>query len=141
FTALASDLKAEWHFRQPNHKTPAAILVTREAHCFHDLIARTSSGELPLEIRTVLSNHESLREAAENAGLSFRYVPIRKECREAYFAIYQEAIEESSSELIVLARFMQILPASFCAAYDHRAINIHHSFLPAFIGANPYRQA
>ncbi len=141
FESLGQSIKAEWEFRESGARTRTAILVTKAAHCLQDLLARTYSGDLPLDIPLILGNREDLAPIAERYGIPFRHIPVPKDGKEAAFADYQSAIDDSGAELIVLARFMQILPADFCDAVHGRAINIHHSFLPAFVGANPYRQA
>jgi formyltetrahydrofolate deformylase len=141
FERVGQELGAQWTFRHAGYRTPCAILVSREAHCLYDLLARVGSGEIPLDVRAVLSNHESLRPAAERAGCVFEHLPIRKESRDADFARYAEALDRCGAGLVVLARFMQILPPDLCARHTGRIINIHHSFLPAFAGAQPYRQA
>ncbi len=141
FESLGRSIGAEWEFRLPHERTRTAILVTKAAHCLQDLLARTYAGDLPLDVAAVLGNREDLAPIAERYGLPFCHLPIEKENKGPAFERYQAAIEESGAKLIVLARFMQILPPDFCAAFQGRAINIHHSFLPAFVGANPYRQA
>ncbi len=141
FQALGESFSAHWQFRHPGQKTPTAILVTKAAHCLQDLLARTYSGELPLDVRVVLGNHDHLKPIAERYGLPFQRIDVPKADKSSAFQAYREAIDSFGAELVVLARFMQILPEDFCEAYRGRAINIHHSFLPAFIGANPYRQA
>lgn len=143
FESLGRSINAEWEFRMPREKVRAAILVTKAAHCLQDLLARTYASDLPIEITSVLGNRQDLAPIAERYGLPFQHLPVGKAPDEkaAAFEKYREAIADSGADLIVLARFMQILPPDFCEAFRGRAINIHHSFLPAFIGANPYRQA
>jgi formyltetrahydrofolate deformylase len=118
-----------------------AILVSREEHCLLDLLWRTRSGELDMEVPVVISNHEDARGDVESFGVPFAHVPNtparRPEAEEAML----EAIAEKGVDLVVLARYMQILTSAVVGAYPNRIINIHHSFLPAFVGANPYRQA
>lgn len=141
FQDFGQSIDADWQFSHRGHRTPVAILVTKAAHNLQDLLARAWSGELPIDVRVILGNREDLRAVAERYEIPFQLIPVPKEDKAPAFAHYQQAIAESGAELVVLARFMQILPADFCAAHAGRMINIHHSFLPAFIGANPYRQA
>lgn len=141
FESLGRSIDADWEFRHPKAKTRTAILVTRAAHCLQDLLARTYSGDLPLEVPLILGNRTDLEPIADRYGIPFRHIAVEKGKKESAFETYREAIEGSGADLIVLARFMQILPPDFCEVFSGRAINIHHSFLPAFIGANPYKQA
>ena len=129
FESLGRSINAEWQFQMTGERVRTAILVTKAAHCLQDLLARTYAGDLPLEVPIILGNRTDLAPIAERYEIPFRHIPIENENKEA------------GADLVVLARFMQILPPDFCEALRGRAINIHHSFLPAFVGANPYRQA
>ena len=129
-TALASD------------RPRVAVMVTKTDHCFHDLALRWRAGELPCEIACVISNHESLRDAVEEyEGLQFHHVPKTRQSKPNAEAAELALLQEHEVELVVLARYMQILSADFLRQFDGPIINIHHSFLPAFAGANPYQQA
>lgn len=141
FNPLAQELHATWHFRNLPYKMRTAVLVTKTDHCLNEIIWRSELNELPIEITSVIGNRENCRAIAERSELPFHYVEMSGENREQGFATIRELLIEQDVELIVLARFMQILPASFCDEFSGKIINIHHSFLPAFIGANPYRQA
>ena len=141
FTPLARALDAKWHFRNLPYKMRTAVLVTKTDHCLNEIIWRSELSELPIEITSVIGNRENCRAIAERSGLPFHYVEMSGANREQGFADIRELLIAQDVELIVLARFMQILPASFCDEFSGKIINIHHSFLPAFIGANPYRQA
>lgn len=141
FTPLARALDAKWHFRNLPYKMRTAVLVTKTDHCLNEIIWRSELNELPIEITSVIGNRENCRAIAERSGLPFHYVEMSGENREQGFSNIRELLVAQDVELIVLARFMQILPASFCDEFSGNIINIHHSFLPAFIGANPYRQA
>ncbi len=141
FTPLARALDAKWHFRNLPYKMRTAVLVTKTDHCLNEIIWRSELSELPIEITSVIGNRENCRAVAERSGLPFHYVEMSGANREQGFADIRELLIAQDVELIVLARFMQILPASFCDEFSGKIINIHHSFLPAFIGANPYRQA
>jgi len=140
FEKVAAELKAEWTMRAASRKMPTAILVSKEEHCLVDLLWRWRSGEMGIEIPLVISNHESCRELAEREGVRFEYVDF-KDDKEGAFQKVAALLREAKVELVVLARFMQILPEWFCREYTARVINIHHSFLPAFVGANPYKRA
>lgn len=141
FGTLGRALKAEWHFRRLPYRMRTAVLVTKTDHCLNEVLWRTKLGELPVEITSVIGNRDDCRPIAENAGLPFHSIDMRGDRKAAGFARIRELLADEQVELVVLARFMQILPDDFCRDYAGRIINIHHSFLPAFIGANPYRQA
>ena len=118
------------------------ILASTATHCVNDLLYRRRSGQLPIEVPLILSNHETVRDIAEFYGAPFEYRAIAGAADKAAFeARVLEAVEEHDIELVVLARYMQILSPELCEALAGRAINIHHSFLPGFKGANPYKQA
>ena len=140
FEVLGRAIQADWHFRGLPYRMRTAVLVTKTDHCLNEILWRTGLGEMPIEITSVIGNREDCREIAEKAGLPFHYVEM-KEDKEAGFRKIEGLLEEQDVELVVLARFMQIMPEWMCEKFSGRMINIHHSFLPAFIGANPYRQA
>lgn len=140
FAPLAQTLKAEWSLRPASRKTRTAILVSQQDHCLNDLLWRWRSGELGLDIPIVISNHETCRSLVEREGLRFEHVPFTDD-KEAAFQSVAALLREARAELVVLARFMQIFPGWLCQEYAARLINIHHSFLPAFVGANPYQRA
>lgn len=140
FGTFGRALQARWHFRRLPYKMRTAVLVTRTDHCLNEVIWRTQLGELPIEITSVIGNREDCRAIAEKSGLTFHHVPMGED-KEAGFRRVSDLLKEEQVELVVLARFMQILPNWLCEDFAGRMINIHHSFLPAFIGANPYRQA
>ncbi|MFP4683559.1 MAG: formyltetrahydrofolate deformylase [Ectothiorhodospira sp.] len=123
--------------------TPRRVvpLVSRQDHCLTDLLYRWRSGELPAEIPCVLSNHEDLRDYVEWHGIPYHHVPVDPDHKAAAFARISELIDQARADTVVLARYMQILPPEVCARYPGRIINIHHSFLPSFIGAKPYHRA
>lgn len=140
FSSLAQELQAEWTIRRASQKTRTAILVSKEDHCLVDLLWRWRSGEIGVDIPLVISNHEVCRPLVEREGLKFEVIDFSLG-RDAAFQQLGRLLEETEAELIVLARFMQIVPTWLCEKFAGRIINIHHSFLPAFIGANPYKQA
>jgi formyltetrahydrofolate deformylase len=118
------------------------VLASTAAHCLNDLLFRQRAGQLPVDIPLVLSNHGTLRDLAGFYGVPFESLPVSDAAsKQALEARVIEAIEEHTIELVVLARYMQILSPELCARLEGRAINIHHSFLPGFKGANPYKQA
>lgn len=141
FGTLGRSLQATWHFRPLPYKMRTAVLVTKTDHCLNEIIWRTELNELPVEITSVIGNRETCRPIAERSGIPFHHVAMDGERRENGFLEIRDLLLAQNVELIVLARFMQILPDSFCQEFSGKIINIHHSFLPAFIGANPYKQA
>ncbi|MFT6179581.1 MAG: formyltetrahydrofolate deformylase [Paracoccaceae bacterium] len=140
FEVLGRAIEADWHFRRLPYRMRTAVLVTKTDHCLNEILWRTGLGEMPIEITSVIGNREECHEIAENAKLPFHHIEM-KEDKEAGFRKIEALLEEQDVQLVVLARFMQIIPEWMCEKYQGKMINIHHSFLPAFIGANPYRQA
>lgn len=140
FEALAASLGAVWSIRPAGQRIRTALFVSKEDHCLADLLWRWRSDELPIDVPLVISNHDVCRSEVEREGIAFHCLPFSED-KEAAFTTAAELLREADIELIVLARFMQILPPWLCEEYSARAINIHHSFLPAFVGANPYRRA
>ncbi|MEO0447319.1 MAG: formyltetrahydrofolate deformylase [Verrucomicrobiota bacterium] len=122
-------------------KPRLALTVSKESHCLYDLLARYESGELMVEIPLIISNHEALRKGAEKFGIPFHVFPISKENKQEQEQAEIALIQEHDVDTVVLARYMQILSGDFVKAFPMQVINIHHSFLPAFIGAKPYHQA
>jgi formyltetrahydrofolate deformylase len=120
---------------------PIVIMATSEAHCLGDLLIRHYSAELPGQIRAVVSNHEKLKPLVEQFGIPFHYVSHQNLERAAQEDLVADVLSGYAPEYIVLAKYMRILSSKFVARYPNRMINIHHSFLPAFIGAKPYHQA
>jgi formyltetrahydrofolate deformylase len=120
---------------------PTAILASRQPHCLYDLLSRWRSGELPIDLRIVVSNHPDHAEFCRHLGVDFIHLPIDADGRSHQEAALVHALEACGVELVVLARYMQILGSDVIERFRDRIINIHHSFLPAFVGANPYRQA
>ncbi len=122
-------------------KTPTVIMVSRFGHCLNDLLFRWRTGALPIEVKAVVSNHEDFRDLAVSFGLPFHHLPVSAENKERQEAALQAIVAGEGVELVVLARYMQILSSAFCARHAGRIINIHHSFLPSFKGARPYHRA
>jgi formyltetrahydrofolate deformylase len=141
FGTLGRSLQATWHFRPLPYKMRTAVLVTKTDHCLNEIIWRTELNELPIEITSVIGNREACRSITERSGIPFHHIEMDGERREKGFLEIRNLLLAENVELIVLARFMQILPDTFCQEFSGKIINIHHSFLPAFIGANPYKQA
>lgn len=141
FGTLGRSLQASWHFRRLPYRMKTAVLVTRTDHCLNEILWRAELDELPIEITSIIGNRPDCRGIAERAGIPFHHVEMDGESRGAGFAGIRKHMVEQEVELVVLARFMQILPDDFCEEFSGRIINIHHSFLPAFVGANPYKQA
>ncbi len=141
FRSLGDSLNGTWHFRHLPHKMRAAILVTKTTHCLNEILNRASVGELPIEITSIIGNRDHCKHIAEMHGIPFHQITMDGEAKESGFQKIRQILIDEKVELSVLARFMQILPDWFCTEFSGRIMNIHHSFLPAFIGANPYRQA
>lgn len=141
FGTLGRSLHADWHFRRLPYRMRTAVLVTKTDHCLNEILWRTELGELPIEITSIIGNRPNCRPIAERSNIAFHEIDMDGDKRIAGFNEIRELIEKQNVELIVLARFMQIIPDDFCRDFAGRIINIHHSFLPAFIGANPYKQA
>ena len=136
---VATPFEIDYAFSESTAAKRVAVMVSREDHCLSDLLWRWRNGHLGGEIVTVISNHEDLRAEVEAVGLPFHHVPTSRETREEAERAALELIRDV--DLLVLARYMQILSPGFLAALDSPAINIHHSFLPAFVGADPYARA
>jgi formyltetrahydrofolate deformylase len=125
--------------RNESVRRRALIMVSTEDHCLVDLLYRHANGELPIDIPVIVSNHESAAEVASHYGIAFAHIPVTSK-PEAEAAL-RGLIEDHSVDVVILARYMQILSDGFCADFEGRIINIHHSFLPGFKGARPYHQA
>lgn len=141
FSLLAArhQMKAELHFS--DYRPRMAIFTSKFPHCIHDLLARWHAGECPVEIPLIVSNHMDLEPLANMYGIDYHHIPITKETKAEQEVKTLDLMREYNIDLIVLARYMQILSNSFCASFPNRIINIHHSFLPAFVGAKPYHSA
>ncbi|WP_425310172.1 formyltetrahydrofolate deformylase [Ammonicoccus fulvus] len=137
----AVQLGADWTLDRVGRPIRTLVLASKAGHCLNDLLFRQRSGWLPVEIPLVLSNHPDLAPLAEFYGVPFADHVVLPETKVEFEQRILDAVEEHQIELIVLARYMQILSPELCRALAGRAINIHHSFLPGFKGANPYRQA
>jgi formyltetrahydrofolate deformylase len=141
FEPLAAELEAEWTLRDSAEKMRVVFMVSKLGHCLADLLWRWRSGELTFDIPLVISNHLDFRQLVEREGLEFLHIPVTPETKPAAFAKIAARLREARPDLIVLARYMQIIPEDICAEFRGHIVNIHHSFLPSFVGANPYQRA
>ena len=141
FRPVAEELDMEWKITDSAIKRRVVILVSQQEHCLYDLLARWQSRELDIEIPCVISNHDTFRGFVEWHGIAFHHVPVAPDNKAVAYAEVRRIFEEARGDVMVLARYMQIIPPDLCAAYPGRIINIHHSFLPSFVGARPYHQA
>ena len=138
---IAERFAMDWRISYSSRRKRMAIFVSRLDHCLYDLLLRHRAGELDCDIPVVISNHPDLAPVAEQFGLDFHQFPITAESKQRQEEREIELLESLEIDLIVLARYMQVLSEQFVARYPNRIINIHHSFLPAFSGARPYRRA
>lgn len=144
FTPLAQRLQMDWELVARESKTRVLILVSKLGHCLNDLLFRVQTGHLPIEIPAIVSNHRDFYQLAASHDIPFHHFPLLNatpEQKAAQEAKIRAVIEENQIDLVVLARYMQILSPELCQFLSGRAINIHHSFLPSFKGAKPYHQA
>jgi len=141
FQHLAEKHNMWWKLRFTCDRIKVALFVSKESHCLYDLLSRHEAGELPVDIPLILSNHETLRPAAERFGIPFYHFPITPETKDAQEKAQIDLLEEHGVDTVVLARYMQILSERLIHRYPNHILNIHHSFLPAFVGAKPYHQA
>lgn len=141
FAAVAESFQMTWSMNLASELKRVAIFVSKELHCLHELLWEWQSGNLMAEIAAVISNHEEARETVESLNIPFLYMKANKDIREEVEKQQLKWLEEYRADVIVLARYMQILTPDFVSAHPNKIINIHHSFLPAFIGANPYKRA
>ncbi len=144
FGEVARDLAADsWQVNDSTDRKTVVLLVSREGHCLYELLARWHSGELAADIGVVIGNHPDLEPVARLFGLPFRLIPVPRDDagKAAAFDAVRAEVDAHSPDAIVLARYMQVIPAELCQAWDGRLINIHHGFLPSFRGARPYHQA
>ena len=141
FAPIAQRLGMTVDLRFTDTPTPTAIMASRQPHCLYDLLTRWRSGELAMDLRLIVSNHADHAGIAAHMGVPYLHLPVTPDTKPEQEAQVLAALDAHGVELVVMARYMQILSDRFVAAHPNRIINIHHSFLPAFIGANPYRQA
>lgn len=141
FAQLADRFKMRWQWHEIQQKQKVAILASKEPHCLLDLLHRWQCQELACDIPCVIANHRSMAQYADWYGVPFHYIDFEALGTEVAFEQIAQRLQQYDIDTVVLARFMRIFPADLCAQYRHRMINIHHSFLPSFIGAKPYHQA
>jgi formyltetrahydrofolate deformylase len=141
FQAIADSFQMDWQVTDSAQKKRVVILVSKFEHCLYDLLSRWQSGELDVEIACVISNHEVFRKFIEWHGIPFYYVPVTSEIKQEAYGTIMHLFADAKGDVMVLARYMQILLPEVCDRYPGQIINIHHSFLPSFVGAKPYHQA
>jgi formyltetrahydrofolate deformylase len=141
FAAIADDLGAQWVLDYVGRRRRTLVLASKAGHCLNDLLFRQRSGYLPISIPLIIANHPDLGDLANFYSIPFETHPVNPETKPAVERHILDVVAEYDIELVVLARYMQVLSPELCAELSGRAINIHHSFLPGFKGANPYRQA
>ena len=141
FEDVAKAFDMQWELHDTREPMRVLLMVSKFDHCLSDLLYRHAKGELDMQITAVVSNHLDLRPMAERQGIRFVYLPVTKETKAEQEAALLRIVEDTGTELVVLARYMQILSDDLCRQLSGRAINIHHSFLPGFKGAKPYHQA
>lgn len=141
FTPIAEKFEMEWFISDTAKPKKIALFASKESHCLADLLHRWHENELPGEVVCVIANHDDLRSMVEWYKVPFHHVPVTPDTKPKAFAQTEALVEQYGADLIVLARYMQILPPQMCSDFAGRVINIHHSFLPSFVGARPYHQA
>lgn len=141
FADIADAFSMKWQLTSTCHKKRVLLMVSKQDHCLDDLLYRWRSGELDCDIPCVISNHLDMKELVEWHGIPFVHIPVTPESKPQAFAEVVNWVEHYEADTIVLARYMQIIPPALCEKYSGQIINIHHSFLPSFIGAKPYHQA
>jgi len=141
FLPLFDKLKANWQIHFPEQKERVAIFVSRYDHCLREILWRYSMNEYIMEVAMIISNHEDMRSVAERYSIPYYCFPVTGENKQDVEIRELEVLKDNNINSIILARYMQILSPCFVSEYKNRIINIHHSFLPAFAGSNPYRQA
>ncbi len=141
FEPLALGRRMWWRLQFSCDRKRLALFVSRESHCLYDILSRHETGELPVDIPLILSNHDTLRPAAERFGIEFHHFPVTPDNKAAQEAAQLALLRKHRVDTLVLARYMQIIGPGFITEYPNRILNIHHSFLPAFVGAKPYHQA
>jgi formyltetrahydrofolate deformylase len=139
--SFAEGFQMQWSLHATAEPVRTVLMVSKEGHCLNDLLFRWKSGLLPLDIRAIVSNHRDFYQLAASYNVPFHHIPVTAATKAQAEARIYEVIENEGAELVVLARYMQILSDDLCRKLSGRAINIHHSFLPSFKGAKPYYQA
>ncbi|MFD7639814.1 formyltetrahydrofolate deformylase [Kitasatospora sp. NPDC059795] len=141
FAAVGASFRMDWQIHESVERMRVLLMVSKFGHCLNDLLFRTRIGALPVEIVGVVSNHTDFRELTESYGVPFHHLPVTKDTKVQAEQQLLDLVERERVELVVLARYMQVLSDTLCKELSGRVINIHHSFLPSFKGARPYHQA
>lgn len=141
FSRIATEFGMDWHIADTTRKKRAVILVSKSGHCLYDLLGRWQAKEMDIDIPCVISNHDTFRSFVEWHGIAFHHIPVTPQGKTSAYTKIVDLFEEVRGDVMVLARYMQILSPEVCVRYPGRIINIHHSFLPSFVGAKPYHQA
>jgi formyltetrahydrofolate deformylase len=141
FAPVAESYGMKWQIDAAGRRMPTVVMVSKLGHCLNDLLFRYRSGLLALDIRAVVSNHRDFYQLAAGYDIPFHHIPVAAGTKSQAEARLMDVIESEGAELVVLARYMQVLSDELCRRLEGRAINIHHSFLPSFKGAKPYHQA
>ncbi|GGY26536.1 formyltetrahydrofolate deformylase [Streptomyces djakartensis] len=141
FAAIGDSFQMEWQINRADEKMRILLMVSKFGHCLNDLLFRARTGALPVEIAGVVSNHTDFAELVSSYNIPFHHIPVTKDTKAEAEARLLDIVREEGVELVVLARYMQVLSDDLCKALSGRIINIHHSFLPSFKGAKPYHQA
>ncbi|WP_406421367.1 formyltetrahydrofolate deformylase [Streptomyces sp. NBC_00842] len=141
FAAIGDSFRMDWQIHRSSDRMRVVLMVSKFGHCLNDLLFRSSIGALPIDIAAVVSNHTDFAELAASYDVPFRHIPVTKESKAEAEAQLLQLVREENVELVVLARYMQVLSDDLCKQLSGRIINIHHSFLPSFKGAKPYHQA
>ncbi|MEW1722618.1 formyltetrahydrofolate deformylase [Streptomyces sp. NPDC093109] len=141
FAAIGDSFRMEWQIHRADERMRVVLMVSRFGHCLNDLLFRSSIGALPVEIVAVVSNHQDFAELSASYHIPFHHIPVTKDTKAAAEAELLELVRAERVELVVLARYMQVISDDLCKQLSGRIINIHHSFLPSFKGARPYHQA
>jgi formyltetrahydrofolate deformylase len=141
FTWVAESFHMTWRLHDKSVRIKTLLMVSRLGHCLNDLLFRWQAGSLPVDLAGVVSNHEDFRELTASYKLPFHHIPVTADTKPTAEAALTQVIDDTQTELIVLARYMQVLSTDLCKRFEGRIINIHHSFLPSFKGAKPYHQA
>ncbi len=141
FESIANEFHMDWKITDSTQKKRVVLLVSKLEHCLYDLLSRWRSGELAIEIPCVISNHEDFRKLVEWHEIPFHHVPVTADTKESAYEKVIQLYDDAQADTMVLARYMQVLSPRMCDRYPGQIINIHHSFLPSFVGAKPYHQA
>lgn len=141
FAPIANEFSMVWQVSDSEQKKRVVLMASRESHCLADLLHRWHTNELDCDIVGVISNHDDLRSMVEWHHIPYFHVPVDPKDKAPAFAEVSRLVKELNTDVVVLARYMQILPPDLCREFENRVINIHHSFLPSFVGAKPYHQA